>query len=134
MIKRVIIIGTLSLLGTISSLWLGYVWTNSVLSNFTFSDHYGLNTLAMVIWLPTIVVFLVIGALLKRLFRETGNYGWPFCLGLVSALFWLSLTKTSFVDEPSVADVLWVYSEPVMPLVACMLGWLIAKTVSNRSR
>ena len=131
MIKRVIIIAALSLLGTFSSMWLGHVWTNSVLSNFTFSDHYGLNTLAMAMWLPTIVIFLVIGAVQKRLFRYTGNYGWPFSLGVVSALIWLSLRKTIFVEEPSVADVLWAYSELVMPVVACMLGWLIVKTANK---
>jgi hypothetical protein len=131
MTKRLIITVALSFLGTFISMWIRPVWTNSVLSNFTFSEYHGLNTLMMAIWLPTIIVFMIIGAVLKFLLRNTENYVWPFSLGGSSALIWLYLRTTIFVKEPSFVDVLWAYSELAMPIVGCVLGWLICKTANK---
>ena len=82
-------------------------------------------------WLPAIVIFFTVGVILKKVLKETNNYIWPFSLGVISSLIWLSYRKTLFIEEPSILDIIWVYSELFIPVVGCILGWLIYKTANK---
>lgn len=82
-------------------------------------------------WLPTIIVFLFIGIFLKLILKDINNFVWPFSLGIIAGLLWLSLRKAYFVKEPDSADILWAYSELLMPATGCILGWWVCKTAKK---
>ena len=131
MIKRTILMIVFALVGVWISVWLGYVWTENVISSITFKEHYGVNLLAIALWLPSLFVFLLLGAAFTKLAKVTNQYYWPLGLGVLASAYSFSIRKVIFAEEPSLVDLAWSYSEVVIPVFASMLGWWVYRRANK---
>ena len=132
MIKRIFSIVFLSIIGYTSSIWAGFYWTNTILSNYTFTESYGINTLVIATWLATLVIFTVVGVILKIIHKENNKYKIPISLGILSGIIWFIMQKTIFIQSPTIIDMIWSYSELLMPLIGSTLGWFIYKITNKQ--
>lgn len=131
MIKRTALLIGFAFAGVWLSVWLGYIWTEKVLSGITFREYYGINLLAIALWPPSLLVFLVIGAAFTNLAKVTDLYYWPLGLGVVASTYAFSIRTVIFADEPSMVDLGWSYSEMFIPIVATMLGWWVYRRANK---
>jgi hypothetical protein len=113
------------------SVWLGYIWTENVISGLTFKEYFGINLLAVTLWIPSLIVFLILGAVFTKLTKVTNKYYWPLGLGVLASAYWFSMRKVIFIEKPSILDLTWGYSEVFIPIIASLLGWWVYRRASK---
>jgi hypothetical protein len=111
----------------IGGVWLSvgliYIWTAVVISGMIFKDYYGLRLLIIALWIPSLFVFLALGASFTALAKTIDHCYWALGLGALASVYWLNIRRVTFAEPPSTADLLWSYSQVFVPFFASMLGW-----------
>ena len=121
-----------ALVGVWTSQWLGYIWTESLVFGTTFKDYYGVNLLAVALWIPSLVVFVIFGAAFAASAKITRKYYWPLGLGIIASAYWFSLTEIVFAKEPSLIDLAWSYSGVFVPIPGSVLGsWMYRRAMES---
>lgn len=131
MTKRAFMMIVLSAIGMWLSMELDHIWWERVMSGASYNEPYGISLVSVIGWIPSLFVFICLGAVLAKLAEPSASIWWAVGLGVLGSTFWFFATQFVFPADPALVDIVWAYSPGIVPILASVIGWWMLRRANT---